>query len=187
MQSLLSGLRDFLNNVLYRLGLTRKDATIILLGLDNAGKTTLLYKLKRGSIKPFTPTQRANIEELTVGSLKIKAWDLGGHKQVRHLWRQYLDTADAVVFIIDSADTERVGEAGNELRGVLDAEELANVPIAVLANKIDLESALPRERLITALGIENQILNRRNVQLFPCSLFRGVGYENALQWIGDCI
>eukprot|EP00161_Ancyromonas_sigmoides_P008677 TRINITY_DN2164_c0_g1_i2.p1 TRINITY_DN2164_c0_g1~~TRINITY_DN2164_c0_g1_i2.p1 ORF type:complete len:186 (+),score=61.52 TRINITY_DN2164_c0_g1_i2:216-773(+) len=181
-------LRSLFQSLLQRLGLASKDATLVLLGLDNAGKTTLLYRLKNGAVRPFAPTQRANIEEVDVGALRLRAWDLGGHAQVRHLWRQYLSEADAVVFMVDSADTERIAEARRELQGLLAAGDGA-APVAVLANKIDLEGAMTREVITRELGLDTFMLSNpgRAVQLFPCSLVRGVGFEQALKWIGDLI
>jgi len=111
---------------------------MLLLGLDNAGKTTLLHKLQYGWIRSFIPTQRAQLEEITLGNVVFRTWDLGGHEQVRNLWRDYFFEADAVVFVVDIADQSRIHEAREELDGLLKDEGLAGVPIVILANKTDL-------------------------------------------------
>nr|QXF29078.1 SarB [Planomonas micra] len=182
--------RDWFGSFLEKIGLTSKEATIVIIGLDNAGKTTLLYKLKSGSVKTFVPTQRANMERVHVGNLKIHAWDLGGHDQVRHLWRQYLPEADAVVFIVDSADRERLGEAAAELHGILEEKDMAGTPIAVLANKMDLPNALPRDQMLQALNLAFYQQNAQlPVQLFQCSFVAtaagGYGHDAAFKWISS--
>eukprot|EP00163_Fabomonas_tropica_P014747 TRINITY_DN267_c2_g1_i1.p1 TRINITY_DN267_c2_g1~~TRINITY_DN267_c2_g1_i1.p1 ORF type:complete len:163 (-),score=16.54 TRINITY_DN267_c2_g1_i1:1168-1656(-) len=90
MSWIFSSVKDWMNNLLYKIGLYSKNATIVLLGLDNAGKTTLLYKLKSGAVSSFVPTQRANVEEVLLGSVKFKAWDLGGaYSQLSSLLRTH--------------------------------------------------------------------------------------------------
>jgi hypothetical protein len=74
-------LRSLFQSLLQRLGLASKDATLVLLGLDNAGKTTLLYRLKNGAVRPFAPTQRANIEEVDVGALRCVRWGIGAERE----------------------------------------------------------------------------------------------------------
>lgn len=69
------------------------------------------HKIKSGSVRLFIPTVRASLEEVTVGNVKFKAWDLGGHKQVRGAWRDYFAEADAIIFVVDAADHERLNEA----------------------------------------------------------------------------
>ena len=85
---------------LYALGLWKKEATVLLLGLDNAGKTTLLNKLKTGQIGRFPPTQRAGTEEVEVGSVRLRAHDLGGHKAARAVWGDYFAQTDAIIYMV---------------------------------------------------------------------------------------
>ncbi len=106
---------------------------------------------------------------------------------MRHLWKQYFEHADAVIFLVDSADTSRFHEARDEIQGLLGCEALQGVPVAILANKIDLEVAAPKDVLVNALGISADIDGGRPVRLFPCSLFKNIGYEAALQWISSLI
>ena len=133
MQSLV----DLWQGLLYFLGLAQCERTIVFLGLDNAGKTTLLHKLKYGAIRSFVPTQRANNEEITIGKLTIKAWDLGGHDMVRKLWKDFYTKADAIVFLVDSTDYKRLEEAKQEFYQMINAKELSGIPVMVLVNKSD--------------------------------------------------
>merc|ERR1712070_1154196 len=98
-----------------------RTAKVVILGLDNAGKTTLLHKLKTGLVKSFIPTHRAHVESFAFGNVNFTAWDLGGHEAVRSLWEEYYTEGDALVFVVDSADDERLPEARKELHGVLDS------------------------------------------------------------------
>eukprot|EP01114_Cavostelium_apophysatum_P012996 TRINITY_DN3059_c0_g1_i1.p1 TRINITY_DN3059_c0_g1~~TRINITY_DN3059_c0_g1_i1.p1 ORF type:complete len:188 (-),score=36.55 TRINITY_DN3059_c0_g1_i1:14-577(-) len=182
---------DWVWNLLYKLGFWKKNATILLLGLDNAGKTTLLHKLKHGSVRLVIPTQRAQLQEIELGNVKFRAWDLGGHEQVRSLWKEYFFEADAVIFLVDSADDERFEEAKKELNSLLDDESLKGVPFLILANKTDMMTAWPLDRLIGAIGIENRQLGSvagdRPIQIFRCSLVEGTGYGEGFRWLSDIL
>eukprot|EP01098_Paradermamoeba_levis_P013016 TRINITY_DN582_c0_g1_i3.p1 TRINITY_DN582_c0_g1~~TRINITY_DN582_c0_g1_i3.p1 ORF type:complete len:154 (-),score=41.95 TRINITY_DN582_c0_g1_i3:203-664(-) len=147
---------DWFWEFLYKLGFLKKNATILLLGLDNAGKTTLLHKLKHGAIRLFIPTQRAQLEEIELGNVKLKAWDLGGHEQVRNFWREYYLEADAIIFVVDSADQDRLPEAKLELGKLLQSEELKECVFLVLGNKTDLPQSLEQEKLAKELGVEKE-------------------------------
>jgi len=181
--------------VLYKLGFLKKNATILLLGLDNAGKTTLLHKLKYGSIRLVIPTQRAQLEEIVLGNVKFRAWDLGGHAQVRSLWKEFFFEADAVIFLVDSADRERLPESRKELTSLINDSNLSNSPFLILGNKTDLETALTYKELVGALGLENLIPEDENstfeqsrcIKLFPCSLVEGTGYSQGFKWLSDIL
>lgn len=181
----MSFLWDWLLDLLASLGLWKKEATILLLGLDNAGKTTLLHKLKHGEVRLFVPTQRPSVEEIDVGSVKFRAWDLGGHRQVRAWWRDYFVEADAIVFVVDSSDTERLNEAREELAVLLAEPSLRDLKgLVVLGNKSDLQGSLNSDQLISALALQDSIEEGRPIGVFRCSLVDGTGYLDAFKWLG---
>jgi len=126
------------------------------------------------------------------------AWDLGGHEQVRSLWKEFFFEADAVIFIVDSADKERLPEAKKELISLIEDPNLSKSPFLILGNKTDLETAIPYQELINSLGLNdlipedenetnNEFEGKRTIKLFPCSLVEGSGYSKAFQWLSDIL
>lgn len=180
------------------LGLYHKNAKILFLGLDNAGKTTLLRMLKDNRAVSAEPTLHPNSEELVVGQLKLKAFDLGGHETARRLWQDYTTTVDGVVFLVDAVDRQRLPEAKRELDNLLSSDELRGVPFLVLGNKIDLPNASSENELKYALGLQDTYgkdpnANRYNdgyddacpIEVFMCSVIRRMGYKDAFEWLSQ--
>eukprot|EP01013_Petalomonas_cantuscygni_P010543 TRINITY_DN2366_c0_g1_i1.p1 TRINITY_DN2366_c0_g1~~TRINITY_DN2366_c0_g1_i1.p1 ORF type:complete len:194 (-),score=38.87 TRINITY_DN2366_c0_g1_i1:720-1301(-) len=183
---------DWFWKLLNMLGLANKSGRILFLGLDNAGKTTLLHVLKEGSLRVHKPTIHPNIEELNFGSLRLKTYDLGGHLEARRLWKDYFIEVDAIVFLIDAADKDRFTEARAELDALLQYEDLKDVPVAILGNKIDEPNAVPAETLKAAMGLQNLTTGRgqvrsgvRPLELFMCSVVKQAGYGDAFRWLSQ--
>uniref|UniRef100_A0A6B2LKR9 Uncharacterized protein n=1 Tax=Arcella intermedia TaxID=1963864 RepID=A0A6B2LKR9_9EUKA len=178
---------DWIWGVLNYLGLLQKKATIVMLGLDNAGKSTLLHKIKYAHLTSLPPTERALLEELVVGNVKFSAWDLGGHEIIRAAWREYYVQADVIVFVIDSSDTNRIEEAKEELHEIIHDENLTNRIILILGNKIDLVNSLSREQLIEMLDIQSFLNESPKAQIFSTSVITGTGIQQAFQWAASLI
>eukprot|EP01130_Rhizamoeba_saxonica_P018626 TRINITY_DN9388_c0_g1_i1.p1 TRINITY_DN9388_c0_g1~~TRINITY_DN9388_c0_g1_i1.p1 ORF type:complete len:181 (+),score=36.79 TRINITY_DN9388_c0_g1_i1:47-589(+) len=178
---------DWLWNLMWKFGWVQKEATIVLVGLDNAGKSTLLYVLRHGSLRILAPTTRTHYEELELMNINFRAYDVGGHDIVRELWTQYTFEADAIVFVVDSACANRMEEAKEELHLLLGEDNIApNIPFLILGNKTDLNVSLSQSELKEALGL-NEITTSRRVKLFRCSLVNGTGYKEAFQWLGEIL
>lgn len=170
-----------------------KKARILFLGLDNAGKTTLMHMLRDNKVVLHEPTRHPQGEEVMVGSIRFKTFDMGGHRAARRLWRDYFANADAIIFMVDSADPNRLGESAEELNRLLQTEELAGVPFLILGNKIDLEQACSEDQLVQALGIglqrtgqdakANPGQGQRPLELFMCSVVRRAGYADGFKWL----
>jgi len=178
---------------LAKLGIFTKKGQLLVIGLDNAGKSTLLSMLLKNKVVPHEPTHQPVTDEIKVGSLKLRAVDMGGHAIARRMWRQYSKEADAVVFIVDAADRERFQEAALELHKLLASGALpVHSPVLILGNKADLPQAVREEELYWGLGLD--ALSRpaptqppRPLQLFMCSIFEGRGFPEGLEWLASCV
>ena len=120
-----------------------KDRRILLLGLDGAGKTTILYKLKLNETVESCPTIGFNVETVSPRKgVTFTVWDVGGQDKIRPLWKHYFRDADGLMFVVDSLDVGRVSEAQKELNGLLSDPQLGGIPVVILANKQDLPGAI---------------------------------------------
>jgi len=174
----------------------RSNAKVLFLGLDNAGKTTLMHMLKDERLAQHQPTQYATSEELQIAGVNFKAFDLGGHDIARRMWREYFAKVDAIVFLVDSNDRERFPEAKRELDGLLSDDGLSSVPFLVLGNKIDIPSAASEEELRHYLGLGAYTTgkgkaaldaNLRPIEIFMCSIVRRMGYGEGFRWVSQYI
>jgi GTP-binding protein SAR1 len=179
---------SFLASLWSALGLKGKHGNLLLLGLDNAGKTTLLERLKTGAIRSYPPTDRPSLtEHFTHQGISFTAWDLGGHEAVRHLWGDYVCNAKALLFLVDASDSERLEESGYELDHLIGEGLLEDKPIAVLYNKCDLETALSSSEIAEKLQFQDlvQLHGTEKIRVFRISVLRGEGYQEALKWISS--
>ncbi|KAM8853360.1 ADP-ribosylation factor-like protein 14 [Synchiropus splendidus] len=163
---------------------TRKQAQVLMLGLDDAGKTTLLYKLKYNESVATVPTVGFNVETLDTdrSSPGLTVWDVGGQRKMRPHWKHhYADTA-GLMFVVDSSDLKRLDEARKELHRVLRYETLRGVPLVVLSNKQDLPGALSPQQLCRRLDL-GRVCEGRAWFIQPCSALTGAGLEEGFRRI----
>ncbi|GAA5811556.1 ADP-ribosylation factor-like protein 2 [Mucor flavus] len=119
-----------------------KEMRILMLGLDNAGKTTILKRINGEAIDTISPTLGFNIKTLEHEGFKLNIWDVGGQKSIRSYWRNYFEQTDALIWVVDSADRLRLGDCKRELGLLLQEERLAGATLLVFANKQDISGAL---------------------------------------------
>lgn len=125
----------------------------VVIGLDSAGKTALLYRLKLQEFVEPTPTKGFNMERLKLSGCNYQVWDVGGQEKLRPLWKSYTRRTDGLVFVVDAADPERLEEARLELHRVARSQDTQGVPILVLANKQDLPGAMTAIQVDKALSL----------------------------------
>eukprot|EP01012_Entosiphon_sulcatum_P068608 TRINITY_DN98886_c0_g1_i1.p1 TRINITY_DN98886_c0_g1~~TRINITY_DN98886_c0_g1_i1.p1 ORF type:complete len:209 (-),score=45.06 TRINITY_DN98886_c0_g1_i1:12-638(-) len=179
---------------------SRPEYRAVVLGLDNAGKTTMLEQLKNQyckgggmALEKITPTVGLNIGRFDIGGCKLLVWDLGGQANLRKIWEKYYSETHALIFVLDAADPERYQEAYHALSGILENQALGSVPILVLVNKIDKEHALRARDLMPRTGIDALLGAHRRPQPngAPSPLVRvadvcaltGEGLQDGMQWL----
>lgn len=160
---------------------TPGEARFLLLGLDNAGKTTILKHLSEEETTNIQPTQGFNIKTLTRDGFNLKIWDIGGQRTIRPYWRNYYERTDALIYVVDSADKKRVDEAASTLSELLAEEKLAGVTILVFANKQDLMGALKADEISEAFSLH--LLRDRPWQIQACSAMDGTGLKEGMEWL----
>eukprot|EP00416_Gambierdiscus_australes_P023286 CAMPEP_0171077612 /NCGR_PEP_ID=MMETSP0766_2-20121228/14135_1 /TAXON_ID=439317 /ORGANISM="Gambierdiscus australes, Strain CAWD 149" /LENGTH=204 /DNA_ID=CAMNT_0011534683 /DNA_START=1 /DNA_END=615 /DNA_ORIENTATION=+ len=165
-----------------------------MLGLDAAGKTTMLYKLRLGEVVTTIPTIGFNVETVEgksrAGIVSFTVFDVGGRDKMRALWRYWYKQASAVIFMVDSNDRERMEDARTELERLLHEEDLAGKPLLVLANKQDLPNALPVDRVADELGLRaigGTGLRSRLWSIQGTCAWEGNGLFEGLEWLSGAV
>lgn len=158
-----------------------KDPNLLILGLDNAGKTTLLHNLTQEKIKTTEPTQGVNIKTIIQEGFTINVWDIGGQKDLRQYWSAYYDDCDAILYVVDSSDEERLTECNDQLKTLMKEEKLKKVPLLVYANKSDLKNVFEADEIVERLEL-NEIVDR-DWSLYACSALKGFGIMEGLKWL----
>ena len=156
---------------------------IVILGLQNAGKTTILYRLSLGQLVSTQPTIGANVEEISHNNVKFQAWDLGGQETMRSVWDVYYINTDAIIYVIDSADLDCYEDSKIEFMKLLQNEELKSTTILIFANKQDMDSAKPVADLVSIYGLDKIKDQLWHIQ--PCSAKTGEGLMAGLKWLSD--
>ncbi|XP_015921357.1 ADP-ribosylation factor-like protein 4C [Parasteatoda tepidariorum] len=165
---------------------------IVMLGLDSAGKTTALYRLKFDQYLNTVPTIGFNCEKIkgTTGKAKgtsFLIWDVGGQDKLRPLWRSYTRCTDGIVFVLDSVDEERLEEARMELMRMAKAPENLGVPVLVLANKQDLPGAKDAKEIEKVLGLSVELGAAHLWHVQPSCAIIGDGLEEGLEILYEMI
>ncbi|XP_051121246.1 uncharacterized protein LOC127244791 isoform X2 [Andrographis paniculata] len=156
-----------------------------MLGLDAAGKTTILYKLHIGEVLSTVPTIGFNVEKVQYKNVIFTVWDVGGQEKLRPLWRHYFNNTDGLIYVVDSLDRERIGKAKAEFQTIIRDPFMVNAVILVFANKQDMRGAMPPEEVCEGLGLYE--LKHRKWHIQGTCALRGDGLYEGLDWLASTL
>ncbi|KAF6827167.1 ADP-ribosylation factor [Colletotrichum plurivorum] len=179
-----------------------KEMRLLMLGLDAAGKTTILYKLKLGQDVTTIPTVGFNVETVTYKNVKFNVWDVGGQDKIRPLWRHYFSAlwretiatdaltkilktlgTQGLIFVIDSSDRARIEEAKSELHRIINDREMKDSLLLVFANKQDINGAMKPQEVTEALQLSK--LKDKVWYVVPSCATTGEGLLEGLAWLSN--
>ena len=185
MYTLLSGLYKYL---------TEKDEYFVLiLGLDNAGKTTFLESAKTrltpnykgANLSKITTTVGMNLGKIDVGGVRLNFWDLGGQEELQALWDKYYAECHAIIYVVDSGDRERVEESKQAFDKMIKNENIKGIPLLVAANKQDLADCMGVREVKHLFENNAEELNTRELMTLATSGLAGDGVEEGIEWVAD--
>ncbi|KAK9300799.1 hypothetical protein QLX08_006653 [Tetragonisca angustula] len=160
---------------LYKYLVQKDEYFILILGLDNAGKTTYLEAAKT----KFTKNYKAGV--------RFNFWDLGGQEELRSLWDKYYAESHAVIYIVDSSDREKISESKETFDRVISSEHLIGVPLLVLANKQDVPDCMGVREVKPIFNQNAHLIGRRDCMVMPVSALNGDGIDEGIHWLVDCV
>ncbi|XP_060524559.1 ADP-ribosylation factor-related protein 1 isoform X1 [Cylas formicarius] len=187
MYTLLSGFYRYI---------TQKDEyCVLILGLDNAGKTTYLEVAKTKLLKNYkaihptkiTTTVGLNIGKIDIGGMRLNFWDLGGQSELQSLWDKYYEESHAVIYIVDSSDRDQINESKEIFDKMIANENLQGVPLLVLANKQDLPDCMGVREVKPIFNKNAHLIGKRDCMVMPVSALTGEGVDEGIRWLVDCI
>ena len=164
---------------------SKEKFRILMLGFDESGKTTILYQLKNGQVVKTSSTIGFNVEALDYKGIEFTVWDVGGKDKIRVLWQHYYQNTDGLIFVVDSSDKDRIEDAAKELKKMLAYEELKDCPVLVMANKQDLNGALPTGEVTEKLGMME--IKGRTWLVQGTSATTRQGLKEGLDWMADVL
>jgi len=161
--------------------LGKQEMRILMVGLDAAGKTTILYKLKLGEVVTTIPTIGFNVETVEYRNINFTVWDVGGQDKIRKLWRHYYQGTQGLIFVVDSNDRDRVEDAREELTKILSEDEMRDAVVLVFANKQDLPNSMPAAEVTEKLGLHD--MRNRQWYIQSACATTGDGLYEGLDWM----
>lgn len=183
MFTLLSGLWKYL--------FQKDEYCILILGLDNAGKSTLLEQIKRIygnnysglAFEKIKTTIGLNIGKIIMNHVKLIFWDLGGQQELRTLWDKYYEECHGVIYVIDSSDERRLEESQVTFETVMHDSHMEGTPLLILANKQDLQGSLDVETVKNAFDGNSSSIGQRDYYIQPTSALTGDGISDGISWL----
>ncbi|XP_061179785.1 E3 ubiquitin-protein ligase TRIM23-like [Saccostrea echinata] len=158
------------------------EMRVVILGLDEAGKTSILFKLKENEFITTIPTIGFNVETVEYKNVKFTIWDVGGQQKIRPLWKHYFFNTQAVIFVVDSSNRERLAESFNELAKLVQEKELKEASLLIFANKQDVETCVSIESITGNFGLFKLCCNR-SWHIQACDAKSGFGLQDGIEWL----
>jgi len=172
-------------SILKKLKQEEQELRILMLGLDNAGKTTILKKFMGEDTSTISPTLGFNIKTVEHRDYKLNIWDVGGQKSLRSYWRNYFESTDGLIWVVDSADQKRLADCREELKKLLQEERLMGATLLVFANKQDLQGALSVDEISKILTLDS--IATHHCRALNCSAMTGENLLQGIDWMLDDI
>jgi len=158
-----------------------EEHKICIVGLDNAGKTTILYQFLMNEVVQTSPTIGSNVEEVVWKNIHFIMWDLGGQDSLRAAWNTYYSNTEFVILVVDSTDSERLSITKEELHKMLGHDELNRANILVFANKQDVKGCMTAAQISKQLNLQS--MRKHKWQIQACCALTGEGLYQGLEWI----
>jgi len=182
-------------NGLYKHVTQKDEFFVLILGLDNAGKSTFLESAKTRFVKDhkgknlgkITTTVGLNIGKIDTNGVRLNFWDLGGQQELQALWDKYYQECHAVIYVVDSNDRERINESKESFLQMLSNSNLAGVPLLVAANKQDLEECMGVREVKPLFESTEEHFENREVMVLATSGLRGEGVVEGIDWVAQCV
>ncbi|XP_074565199.1 ADP-ribosylation factor-like protein 8c [Curcuma longa] len=160
----------------------KQEMELSLVGLQNAGKTSLVNAIATGCYsEDMIPTVGFNMRKVTKGNVTIKLWDLGGQRRFRTMWERYCRGVSAILYVVDAADRDSIPISKSELHDLLQKPSLSGIPLLVLGNKIDKSEAVPQRALVDQLSLED--IKDREVCCYMISCKESVNIDVVIDWL----
>nr|CAD7602437.1 unnamed protein product [Timema genevievae] len=180
---------------LYKYMVQKDEYCVLILGLDNAGKTTYLEAAKTKFTRNYkgmnpskiTTTVGLNIGKIDIAGIRLNFWDLGGQEELQSLWDKYYAESHALIYIVDSSDRDRIPDSKEAFDKMISSESLIGVPLLVLANKQDLVDCMGVRDVKPIFNKSAHLIGRRDCMVMPVSALTGDGIDEGIHWLVDCI
>ncbi|KAB8297253.1 hypothetical protein EYC80_002620 [Monilinia laxa] len=168
-------------SVLRKARLKDKEMRILMLGLDNAGKTTIVKKIMGEDVNTVSPTLGFIIKTIEHDGYKLNIWDVGGQKTLRSYWRNYFEKTDALIWVVDATDRLRIEDCREELHALLQEERLSGASLLVFANKTDVNGCMKETEIQEMLELD--AIRTHKWHIINCSAMTGKNLKEGLAWV----
>lgn len=173
--------------ILRKQQLKDRQIRVLILGLDNAGKTTIVKRLMGENVQDVHPTLGFSIKTVPRGSLTLNIWDVGGQKSLRPFWHNYFEKTDCLIWVVDATALGRLEDCKNELHATLNEDRLAGAGLLIFVNKMDAIDPKSCDSILERIHSELELsqLAKHQYKVLGCSAYTGYNIEEGFTWVVD--